>query len=121
MIDVLLLGYSPLRAILSRSLESAGKSQLVSGTTRDLVEMGFWTLRFIEGFEKQYEKSPLNTQRNNNQVTGNVIKKASAERTSNGVGKLFSSNARTYIKLMRYVSKFLGTADKFQKKIRPKK
>ena len=109
-----------MRAILSRSLESAGKSQLVSGTTRDLVEMGFWTLRFIEGFEKQYEKSPLNTQRNN-QVTGNVIKKASAERTSNGVGKLFSSNARTYIKLMRYVSKFLGTSDKFQKKIRPKK
>ena len=108
-----------MRAILSRSLESAGKSQLVSGTTRDLVEMGFWTLRFIEGFEKQYEKSPLNTQRK--QVTGNVIKKANAERTSNGVGKLFSNNARTYIKLMRYVSKFLGTSDKFQKNIRPKK
>ena len=109
-----------MRAILSRSLESAGKSQLVSGTTRDLVEMGFWTLRFIEGFEKQYEKSPLNTQRKQ-ETTGNVIKKANAVRTSNGVGKLFSNNARTYIKLMRYVSKFLGTSDKFQKKIRPKK
>ena len=115
---MLYLGSSPLRAILSRSLESAGKSQLVSGTTRDLVEMGFWTLRFIEGFEKQYEKSPLNTQRK--QETANVIDKATAERTSSGVGKLFSSNARTYIKLMRYVSKFLGTSDKFQKKIRPK-
>ena len=108
-----------MRAILSRSLESAGKSQLVSGTTRDLVELGFWTLRFIEGFEKQYEKSPLNTQQRK-QETANVIDKESAERTSSGVGKLFSSNARTYIKLMRYVSKFLGTSDKFQKKIRPK-
>ena len=117
MIDVLLLGYSPLREILSRSLESAGKSQLVSGTTRDLVEMGFWTLRFIEGFEKQYEKSPLNTQR---RLDVENVRKTPGQRASNGVGKLFSDNARTYIKLMRYVSKFLGTSDKFQKKIRPK-
>merc|ERR1712233_36084 len=33
-----------------------------------------------------------------------------------GEGKLWGANARSFIKLMRYVAKFLGTFDKYRKK-----
>ena len=98
--------------ILGRSL-GQGKSQLVSGNTRDVIEMGFWILRFLEDFEKQYAKS--NLQRSND------VSSAGNQRTSNGVGKIWSSNARSYLKMMRYVTKFLSTSDNFQKKNKPRK
>ena len=107
-----IVGSSPLAEILGRSL-GQGKSQLVSGNTRDVIEMGFWILRFLEDFEKQYAKS--NLQRSND------VTSAANQRTSNGVGKIWSSNARSYLKMMRYVTKFLSTSDNFQRKNKPRK
>ena len=103
------LGASPLREILGRS--SDGKTQLVSGNTRDVIEMGFWILRFLEDFEKQYNKSAIPKSKSNEE---NIT------RTSNGVGKIWGDNARSYLKMMRYVTKFLSTSDNFQKKNKPK-
>ena len=93
-----------MRSILGRSFEEASKGQLVSGDTRNMVEMGFWVLRFLENFEKEYAKSAP----------------APSERTSNGEGQVWGSNARNYLKLMRFVTKFLSTADNFNKKNKPK-
>ena len=83
----------------------------MSGNTRDVIEMGFWILRFLEDFEKQYAQSSLQRSSDSNQP----------RQLSNGVGKIWSSNARSYLKMMRYVTKFLSTSDNFQKKNRPKK
>ena len=95
--------------MLGRSVDG-GKSKLVSGSTRDLIEMGFWVLKFIGDFEKQYDK--------NSAPRSADTPAPKEERTSNAMGKLFSDNARTYLKFMRYVSKFLSTHENFQKKIK---
>ena len=98
-----------MRAILGRSIDG-GKSQLVSGDTRDVIEMGFWVLRFLESFENQYKQSSIPRSEQTPDTT----------RTSNGVGKIWSDNARSYLKMMRFVTKFLSTADNFNKKHKPK-
>ena len=71
---------------------------LAEGNIRDMIEMGFWTIRFLEGFEQRYEKNGR-----------------SEDRAGQKDGKIWSSNARVVVKLMRYVAKFLSTFEKFKK------
>ena len=74
-----------------------------------MIEMGYWFIKFIEDFEKQYKKSGLD------RADG-----TEADTRFNGEGKIWGANARTYLKMMRYVSKFLSTQEKFQKSISPR-
>ena len=110
-------GQSPLSGLfstprfldLSQSLSADGKT-LVGGNVRDMIEMGFWTIRFLEGFENRYEKS--------GRVDDGVDRTDKEDDPSGrveGDGKIWSSNARAFLKLMRYVTKFLSTFDKFHK------
>ena len=85
---------------------------MVRGDVRDMIEMGFWALRFLEGFEQRYEKDGR---------AGDVegvdradVGDDATERVG-GSGKIWSSNARAVLKLMRYITKFLGTYEKFYK------
>ena len=104
-------GSSPLRELIGRSLLEAGKEQLVSGNARSMIEMSYWMIKFMEDFEKQYK-------------TLGLARSDSSEPESdsrfNGEGKIWSPNARTYLKMMRYVTKFLSTQEKFQKGIKPR-
>ena len=97
--------------MLGQSLPDEGKT-LVRGDVRDMIEMGFWALRFLEGFEQRYEKDGR---------AGDVegvdradVGDDATERVG-GSGKIWSSNARAVLKLMRYITKFLGTYEKFYK------
>ena len=88
-----------------------GKTQLISNNVRDMIEMSFWVLKFLGDFEKQYEK---------NYRSGEIIDRSGEEEDELGrvysKGKIFGDNARSFIKLMRYVAKFVGTFDKYKKK-----
>ena len=72
--------------------------------------MGFWTIRFLEGFENEYDTAGR---------AGDGVDRADTEDDASGrvdgEGKIWSSNARAFLKLMRYVTKFLSTYDKFYK------
>ena len=104
-----ILGSSPLRDLIGRSLLDVGKTKLVSGNTRSMIEMGYWFIKFIEDFEKQYKKSGLDRS-----------DEIEADTRFYGDGQIWGANARTYLKMMRYVSKFLSTQEKFQKSISPR-
>ena len=90
-----------------------GKKQLIGNNVRDMIEMGFWTVRFLEGFENEYVKSKTGR-------VGDVVDRSDAGEEMSGrvgdEGKIWSQNARAFLKMMRYVAKFIGTFDKFYKK-----
>merc|ERR1711982_256119 len=112
-------GKSPLSGVfeaprfldLGQPLPEDGKKQLISNNVRDMIEMSFWVLKFVGDFEKQYAK---------NYRAGDIIDRSDDEEDDigriYGEGKLWGANARSFIKLMRYVAKFLGTFDKYRKK-----
>ena len=104
-------GSSPLRELIGRSLLEAGKEQLVSGNARSMIEMSYWMIKFMEDFEKQYKTLGLARSDSSEPETDSRF---------NGEGKIWSPNARTYLKMMRYVTKFLSTQEKFQKGIKPR-
>ena len=81
----------------------------MSGNARSMIEMSYWLIKFIEDFEKQYKASGLGR-----------VGEAEPDERFNGEGQIWSPNARTYLKMMRYVSKFLSTQEKFQKNIKPR-
>jgi len=84
-----------------------GRSRLVSHNARDVIEMSFWLLSFLEKFEKEFESSQQRIAQESGeagQVEGKRIRPG-----------LFGHNARRLIKLMRYVSKFLSTFDSYRK------
>ena len=87
----------------------AGKTKLVSENTRSIIEMTYWMIKFMEDFEKQYKISGIGR---NEENKGKTI--------LNGEGKIWSSNSRTWLKLMRYVTKLLSNQDRFLKLNRPK-
>merc|ERR1712050_234597 len=94
----------PLAGVLGQPLPEEGKT-LVGGNVRDMIEMGFWALRFLEGFEQRYEKDGrAGVDDDDDDATERV-----------GGGQIWSSNARAFLKLMRYITKFLGTYEKFYK------
>ena len=80
-----------------------GREQLVGGGVRDMVELSYWVIKFIEDFEKQYGKS----------AAAGAIKEGKIRDTN---GKLFGSQGRSILKMMRYVTKYMGTFDKYYKK-----
>ena len=88
-------------------LPEDGKA-LVNGELRDMVEMGFWAIRFLEGFEQQLDKYGRAEDPSNNQNVANG-------RVENGE-KLWNSNARAFFKLIRYVTKYLSVFDGFYKR-----
>ena len=97
---------------LSQPLPEDGKPQLVGTNVRDMIEMGFWTIKFLEDFEKQYDNSGrmgdvdgVDRSDGGEEMFGRV----------EGEGKIWGPNVRAFLKLMRYVSKFLSTYDKFYK------
>ena len=97
---------------MSQPLPEDGKKQLIGGNVRDMIEMGFWTIKFLEDFEKQFDK-------NKNGREGDGMERSGEEEEMfarvGGEGKIWSPNARSFLKLMRYVTKFLATYDKFFK------
>jgi len=101
----------PLSGFFGKALPDDGKG-LVGGNVRDMIEMGFWTIRFLEGFEERYEKA-------GRAGTVEDVDRADTDDDAagriGGDGKLWSSNARAFLKLMRYITKFLGTYEKFYK------
>ena len=96
---------------MGQPLPEEGK-KLVGGNVRDMIEMGFWALRFLEGFEERYEKDGRAGDVEGVDRAG-VDDDAATER--DGGGQIWSSNARAFLKLMRYITKFLGTYEKFYK------
>ena len=102
---------SPRFLDLSQPLPEDGKQQLVTNNVRDMIEMSFWTIKFLEDFEKQYAK---------NGRVGDGVDRSDEEggmfgRVGGG-GQIWSPNARSFLKLMRYVTKFLSTFDSYKKK-----
>merc|ERR1712086_682497 len=96
---------------LSQPLPEDGRKQLVTSNVRDMIEMSFWTIKFLEDFEKQYAKNyravdGVDRSDEKEEIFGRVY----------GDGKIWSPNARSFLKLMRYVTKFLGTFDNYRKK-----
>ena len=97
---------------MGQPLPEEGK-KLVGGNVRDMIEMGFWALRFLEGFEERYEKDGRAGDVEGVDRAGVDDDDAATERV--GGGQIWSSNARAFLKLMRYITKFLGTYEKFYK------
>jgi len=89
-------------------LDGDGKSQFISHNARDTIEMAFWTVNFIEHFEKEWRRSGLAAE-------GRSDEDEELEgRFSNKKG-LFGHNTRVFIKMMRYVIKWIGTFDAMTK------